>query len=468
MDMMKSIQLTLFIIALIFTCPLALALGDIPPTSLKVPPMVQEESVSTYLPSESAPGKGLAVNIKYPASARYSDGAPVVVVVPGGNSQDGFDLSIHAPQSGFVEVRFAFPGGGRGGLQSSGIYDGRGGQSQEALRDVLLYAAGKASDAQGKTIADIVPARVYNKTVGVVGWDNGGNILLVTLSKYGQDLSFIGWLAFYESPLGSLFFPPNLGGTGDLIPLRHYRQGSCATGNCLIDFRKLAWQPEGFKSPGAHRRAGEPEVPGVLFFDENGNGRWEESHEFAFSYAADIGLEKQIYPPPVTKALERLHVFGKEWCDSVATLPESEHYYQERDGALYISDVCQKFPSIMVTIFASHLDHMIRQPDHPHIALQYNAWLSSQCKWVRLNPDPVYVAQAAGMNAKSFSDNKANASIDSSSIDAHLEPEGLVPDYVLIGAAIAELSDRVRARNYAPGLAQVLVQYSNGAEPASR
>ena len=63
-----------------------------------------------------------------------------------------------------------------------------------------------------------------------------------------------------------------------------------------------------------------PEVPGVLFFDENGSKEWDEEMEFALPYASYPGLDKQIYPPVVTDALARLKVFGEKWPKSVATM----------------------------------------------------------------------------------------------------------------------------------------------------
>ncbi|MBI4533071.1 MAG: hypothetical protein HY711_03915, partial [Candidatus Melainabacteria bacterium] len=246
---------------------------------------------------------------------------------------------------------------------------------------------------------------------------------------------------------------------------RHYRQGSCATGSCLVDYRKLAWQPEGQKNPGHHNGAGEIIIPGVLFFDENSNKHWDESFEFAFSYATDVGLDKQIYPPQVTRALERLSVFNKTWPSSVANIKEAEAYYQERDGSLYIREICQQSPPPMVAVFGSRLDHVQRQPDHPHIALQYNSWLANKARWVRLNPDPCYMAQISGMNPGNFVDNKPNTSIDASAMDIYLEPEGLVPDYVFMEALIAELSDRQHVGNFNAVLTAPLINYANGAQP---
>lgn len=510
------------------------ALNDVPPTSLKIPKMVAEKSISTFVPSVAAPGKGLAVNVVYPLKPRYDDGAPVAVIVPNGAS--GLNLSMHAVQVGFVEVRFAFPGSGTGSFSSGGIFDNRGVQSQLALRDVLLFAGGKLADVEGKTISQLIPTKISRegKAIGLVGWLNGGNIVLVTLAKFANELGFLGWSAFYESPVGSMCFTGNLGTSEDFLLNHNYREGSGATGKYLVDFRKLSWSPLEKKGAGSHRQQGEPEIPGVIYFDENGNKKWDETSEFALSYACDVGLEKQIYPPQVTRALESQDILKRDhrtvvteeeeptyspspftkrhnmviaptlntnekhdvkkdkqkaasdsqgskmaeagetslaekyWPPTIATVAESEAYFQERDGLMSIAEICQKLPGLLVTVFASKLDHTQRQSDHPHIALQYNAWLANKLKWVRLNPDPVYVSCVADMNARNFVNNQPNSSIDASDIDQYLEPEGLIPDYTFMDAAIAELADRLRSGKQLSLLSCPIFKYTNSAADSAK
>lgn len=107
------------------------AAPDIPEDSTKVLPLAPEQSVSTFLPCTSAPGNGLAVNIIYPQKPRYKEGAPIAVVIPGGDAPSGLNLSIHGAQVGFIEVRFSFPGGGVGAFKSGGYNDYRGAKSQK-------------------------------------------------------------------------------------------------------------------------------------------------------------------------------------------------------------------------------------------------------------------------------------------------------------------------------------------------
>ena len=473
-------------------CKQQTAMAEIPDAAVKTPPLVKEQSVSTYVPSEAAPGQGLAVNLIYSSRPRYKEGAPVVVVVPGGNHTHGLDSSTHAAQQGFVELRFAFPGGGKPGFASSGIYDNRGVKSQEALRDIFRFAAGELEDHQGKKISDLLPVSVYNSTVGAVGWSNGANVLLATLSKHASELPFVSFVTFYESPVGALFFPPNLGGAGDRISNKHYRHGTAATGQPLVDWSKLRYDKNLIKHPGYHKKLGEPEIKGVVFFDENGNGVWDETAEFALTYACDVGFDKQIYPPAPTKALVHLPEFqpikpappkldpakpdksdkpvkAPEKAAPVklpfASYEESLGYFRDRDGSLYIKSVVEAFPNMAFTVFGSHLDHLQRQNDHPHIAMLYNSLLESKPKFLRLNPSPVYVAVISYMKASTFVENRPGSSIESDQIDHYLEPEGLIPDYAYMEAAIAELSDRVYKSKWTKTLLEPLVNYSNGAKP---
>jgi hypothetical protein len=435
---------------------------------LKIPDMVPEHSVSTYIPSLVAAPQGIAVKIIYTDKPRYKDGAPVVVVVPGRWSASGLAFNMHACQEGFAEVTFAFPGGGTNSLVSGGVYDKRGKRSQQALADVLRFAAGLSNDNNSRKINDLLPVRVYNKTVGVVGWENGGNIATITLAKYADSLPFIGWLAYYESPIGQAFFPPNLGSSTDLILNNHYRQGSCATGHCLVDFRNLTYEANAQKDKGEHRKLGEPEIRGVLFFDENNDKMWEEPLEYGLSYLAVPGINKQIYPPYVISALIRYRVFTRaNWPKTIVYLPQAEAFYSDRDGSLYIKQFVQKMPNCMISIFERTVDQVQRQPDHPHTAFLYNSFLANRAQWLRLNPDPVYAGQAAQMNAHNFVNNTINDSIDADEIDPYLEPEALVPDYVYMVGTIAEMSDRKKSKKLLDVLTVPIVDYGGKPNPAA-
>jgi hypothetical protein len=442
------------------------SINDLPPDSVRVPPMVKEHSLSTFVPSSACQGNGIAVNLIYPKKARYKDGAPLAVVIPGGIGPNGLDFEMHASQVGVIEVRFSFPGGGTGQFGTQGVYDIRGENSLTALKDVILFAGGKKTDYKGRSVSELLQGVVKTQpdNIGLVGWDIGGNQALAVLGKNPEELAFVKWLVFYESPVGSMFWPPALGCITDLHLNNHYREGSAATGNILIDYRKLKWAENSFRNPNrlaAHKR-GSPGLKGVLYFDENGNNIWEESNEFAFTSALDVGLLKQYFPPQVAGGAQRVLFVGL-WPTNVATANESEVFFADRDGSLYVEKVASEFPNLMVTIFASKADHYQQQPDHPHIAFLYNLFLTNKLRFLRLNPDPNYMVAIGGMNTINFANNKPNASIDSDSIMSQLEGEGLLPDYVYIEAAVAELADRAKGKIFKESLNGVIVDYTNGA-----
>lgn len=464
--MFKRLQTGLLLGALLISSPAAYsatAINDLPPDSVKIPPMVKEQSVSTFVPTEDG---RIAVNMIYGAKARYKAGAPVAVVVPGGTGADGLGFDMHAAQEGFIEVRFAFPGGGTPEFGSSGKIDNRGEESIKALRDVILFAAGIKKDYKERTIKELMAAhtKVDTASLGLVGWDNGGNQALVVLGKYPEELQVVSWLAFYESPVGAMFYPPNLGSQQDLLLNKHYREGSAATGNLIVDYRKLAWTPDAFRNPNryAGKKRGMLGLKGVLFFDENGNGVWEESREFAFTSILNTELTKQYFPPQVTAACERLKVFGEKWPANVAKVAESEEFFEGRDGSLYIAKVAKEYPRLLVGLFASAVDHSQQQTDHPHIVFLYNLFLENKVRWLRLNADATYMAQVSKMNEANFVSNKPNSSIDASTLLTHLEPEGISPDYVFMLGLICEMSDRAKTRNLKDLTAPIL-NYTNGA-----
>ncbi len=455
-------------LALLLSCTLpamSATAAPIPKPKLKIPDLVKEVSISTYVPSSVAPGKGLAVNVIYPESPRYSEGAPIAVVVPGGQRSDGLATTTHTAQQGFAEVRFAFPGGGTEAFGSTGDYDSRGPICQIALKDVLLFALGKTSDYQGRTIKQLVPSPVTTNNVGILGWSNGGNIALVTMGKYAKELKDLAWICLFESPVGPLFYPGNLGSALDQFVNKHYREGSSATGQPLVDWRKIAYQANAQKMPGEHKKFGEPEIEGVVFFDDNKNGIWDETTEFALSYATDSGVDKQFYPPEATKALLRFHVDPGGWLH-IANPEEAENYFNERDGSLYVKDICEAYPNLLVTLVGTQIDHYQRQNDHPHIGYLYNAFLTKKIRFLCLNPDPRYVAKIANMNVGNFVDNKVSTPLDASNMDAHMEPEGIVPDYVYTEAAVAELADRRRNSAYAELAKAPLIPYPNNGTEA--
>jgi hypothetical protein len=509
----------------------------VPEAVLKKPVSVVENSVSTYVPSSVAPGNGIAVNVIYPEKPRYKAGAPIAVVVSG-NESTSLSMSMHAANCGIAEVRFAYPGCGMRQFHSDGIFDNFGDSCSTALKDVVLFMKGEINDYKGRTVRELIPVSLDQSVVGMVAWETGANMALVTLAKHHDKIPFVSYLAFFEGAAGSMFYPDNLGTVKDMFLNRHYREGSAATGEILVDYRRLMYSSNARRHPGVAKKRGEAEIKGVLYFDENGNKVWDEAAEYALSYASEVGLDKQIYAPPIVDALVRHGVFvksipppqeqktdtakkdkngkdigkgkdndkdkekdkdkndskdkadgkdkavsdgkdkvekkprKKEWWEiarwpAAVALPKvSKQYFDARDGALYIKQVCETYPKLLVGLFGARIAHTQRQADHPHIALLYNKFLEAKPKWLRLNPEPVYVSTICRMNVANFNANEPNAAIDAVNIVDHLAPLGLVPEYAYMDALVAELSDRAKSGNLKHPLASMLSDYTPIADPS--
>ncbi len=578
----------------------------LPEAVLKKPVPVVEDSVSTYVPSSVAPGNGIAVNIIFPEKVRYKAGAPIAIVVSG-NESTSLSMSMHAANCGIAEVRFAYPGCGIRQFHSDGIFDNFGESCSTALKDVILFMRGETNDYKGRSVKDLIPVKLDQSVLGLVAWETGANLALVTLAKHQEKIPFVSYLAFFEGAAGCMFAPDNLGTVKDMFLNRHYREGSAAAGQILVDYRKLMYVQNARRHPGVAKKRGETELKGVLYFDENNNKTWDEASEFALNFASEVGLDKQIYAPPIVEALIRHKVFertmggagakpaaaanqkgdgqkgdgqkpdgqkpdgqrsdgakGEEqksvtakgspikrffakpdakksepqatadaeadkkpkkplsqkeqdaaiakmlteklfgvqdeekkilsekiknrlatcktfeeaqqvinnwkvdrtkWPTTIAKMPTSKAYFEARDGAIYIKDVVAGYPKMLFGLFGARVAHTQRQPDHPHIAYLYNKLFECKPKWLRLNPEPVYVSTICKMNINNFSSNKPNSSLDAANIVEHLAPLGLVPEYAYMDALVAELSDRAKSGNFKSPLATMLSDYTPIPDP---
>jgi hypothetical protein len=113
----------------------------------------------------------------------------------------------------------------------------------------------------------------------------------------------------------------------------------------------------------------------------------------------------------------------------------------------------------MFMIVASQTDHVQISPDHPHVILQYEAFVNAGSRFVRLNPDRVYVEEVQEAPAAVAVDNEAFMPLDRAGMLAVLEPGDSRSDHfnrVTVAAAGAcELADRTYTGNLDIQLDQV-------------
>ena len=415
--------------------------------------------ILTHIPSTAGGEQGIAVGVLPPLRPRYVDGAPVVIHVPGGVTMGGTEGRPEYAGLGFVEIRFAFPGGGRGEGSSGGTYDYRGPNCIRALADVIRFATGRLADQQGRKLQELVPgATALAQNVGLVGSSHGGNACGVTMATHGEEFADLAFYASMESPYGEGNVNIELGGRDQGVNPAY----DAETGT--LDLSKLAWSAD--LPPGPPRRwQGEGAgVRGALFFDLNGDGRFSESDDYpANAFVQDLGQgPKAWYTPRLIREAERRKLYGDQRPAHVPSLAESTEYWRWRDAAGSIAGAVRKCPKVAIIVYANERDHVQVAPDHPHILAQVEGFRQAGAKFVRLNPDRAYVERvlASGgppflQRPRTFPDNEAGSVWNRGNIRRGLEPADL-PMQPYMQAAVCELADRVQAGNWANNLDAVL------------
>jgi len=415
--------------------------------------------VLTFIPSTAGGNRGIAVGLLTPLKTRYSSGAPVVIHVPGGVGTGTTEGPPEYAGLGFVEIRFAFPGGGRGEGTSGGSYDYRGPNCIRALADVIRFATGRTTDNQGRSIGELTTGvKVLTNNVGIVGLSHGGNACGLVMATHGEEFPNLAFYASMESPYGEGNVNIELGGRDQgLNPAYNPQTG-------MLDLSKLAWSAELPPGPPRRWRGEGTDLKGALFFDLNGDGRCAESVDFpANVFVQDFGQgPKAWYTPRLIREAEQRKLYGQQRPTHVPTLAESIEYWRWRDAAGSIGAAVSKCPQVAVVVYANERDHVQVAPDHPHILTQIEGFRLSGAKFVRLNPDRAYVERilasggpSPGNGQRVFPDNEAGIAWDRGNIRKGLELADF-PMQPYMQAAVCELADRVQAGNWENNLDAVL------------
>ena len=419
--------------------------------------------VDVDLPSSSTgmPGGTLALRIYAPASssdARYADGAPVVIYVPGSDTAGSLGMALRQADD-MIRIVFLFPGGrdASSGRRSDGTYDHRGPNCIAALRDVVRYAAGELTDAGGKTIDERLAVTVLHDNVGLIGASNGGNIVTAVAAQHGLDLAgHLRYIVQWESPVSSQIATVDLGGVMLNCPGGHrerlnavnprYRAYGPLTVD--VDYSQIAYDP------------GNPFHP--VFLDGNGDGTYttivdpstgcrtpdldldgalETDEDFPLSPYTD-GV-KFFYSRPATQALADRHVFSGTWPARIATTAQANAFWNLREAVRLYPSAEANVPGLDGMVLATVIDHVQAAPDKPHIRQAFEGW-DGVGAWVQINPDPSYLVEA-DPSLSSRTDLPHNAPntppADWSDAAAYAVPED-VSNAVLQSAAVHQMADR--------------------------
>jgi hypothetical protein len=396
-------------------------------------------AIDVTVPSTSAGSAGLAVRIYAPSAARFPEGAPVAIYVPGGGGTDAFVIRDRDHTGGgVVEITFAFPGGELDGRRSGGSADQRGPLALRALADVVEFALGRTRTTDSRLIGEYLPYATLATNVGVVGWSRGGDATINALARNPAQTSGVAWIITHESPafdsgmLGEIVLRP-----GATYAPADYVVGSCAMLACDVDYPGLRWN-------------GSTRGGGSLYLDRNGSGR-ADSTEPSLPAMLLTGTTKRVFTMSATEAAASSGAFGAAWPDTIATVDEAREHWVWRDVRANLADLVTGHPGLAVMLHGTTEDHVQTSPDHAHLGLVYNSLLFGGARWVRLNPDAAYTASVAA----SLPDNNANAPLPVD-ISAALIPEASSNDNAIVHAGIYELADRTRYGRWDTNLTSAL------------
>jgi hypothetical protein len=420
--------------------------------------VVRAPWIRTWIPSSAAGDRGLAVGVLPPLAPRYKDGAPVTIFVPGGADRGAAEGRPDHVGCGFVQLRFAFPGGGRGEWTSGGTYDHRGPACIRALADVIRFASGNLADAQGRRIGDLVRGMtVLTNLVGLEGSSHGGNACGLAMAVHGAEFRDLAFYASMESPYGEGAVNVELGGRDDRLNPAY----NPATG--ALDLSKLAWAPDLQPGPGRRWRGAGEDLRGSLFFDMDGDGRFADPPDFSLNaFTFDLGGGMKVwYTPRLLREAHARKLFGAKAPPHIPTVEESVECWRWRDAEKSIPAAVRNCTNLAVIVYANERDHVQVAPDHPHILAQVEGFRRAGVKFVRLNPDRAYVERVLSGALRDrpgglkFPDNDAGAEWTRRTVGTGLEPD-VFPMMPYMQAAVCELADRAHARNWERNLDSIL------------
>lgn len=402
-----------------------------------------------------SPGVGeIAVQVVVPEAPRYSQGAPLVVVVPPFfTPKDGFETAPAAEQIGMIRLSLLWPGRADrdSGAQSQGEDDYGGPSSTQALRDVIRYATGQATDTDGLTIDQRTAVTAATGNVGVYAFSHPGIAATNVLAHHGAELGGVDWFVGHENPTTDALSAVEAGywASSGAVENPSYSADRYREDGLGIDYSTVGW------------------VTGSAY--PEGRPSFGRNKEHVLDRRIPQMWGKRYYSTALLTALRDNGVFTAEtWPGDLATPEEAAEVWPYRSPVTKFKLVPQQVPELKVMLQFSNKDHVQPAADAPHIHHAYDGFHTRGGLWVRLNPDQAYVAALAG-SAGSYEEHDANSApsswrqASSWGYDLKATPGGRT---MVSMAAVAEMADRTQAGNWDADLSAPLFSTASLGAPA--
>ncbi|MDP3919149.1 MAG: hypothetical protein Q8Q35_04590 [Nanoarchaeota archaeon] len=390
----------------------------------------------------------IAVKVSLPDEARYSNGAPILVVT---NTfftpKSEFDSDTWAQDQGFIRVSYLWPGTEdvKSGVLSEGENDYGGNISMQAYRDVILFALGEIPDYEGNYITDLSEIVPLTDNVGLYAFSHPGIAATNVLAFYSNELNGVKYFVGRENPtidklssveVGHYQNPDSRVKVKLFNPFYDYIE-DYSSFDLDIDYSNIKYNLD----------LGRP------FFDINEDGLYDED-DFLLGDRTPEMFGKKYYSVDLIQALVDNEVFSN-WPSDLATLDEVQKDWPLRETTKNYDLLTGSSLKVML-IFAKD-DHVQVAEDKPHIHQAFDGFFKSANLWVRLNPDKSYVSSLSNFDIGSYSDNNANIELDDWRKINELAYQDFPGSASIVSAAgVAEMADRVQYNYWADDLDRVL------------
>ena len=401
----------------------------------------------------------IAIMIATPKSARYPEGAGVVVMVsPIFSQAGGFQTDPDLTSIGLIQISYLWPGQSDTaiGVKSGGEFDYGGDKSVQVLQDVIRYASGQIADKDGKYLSSLSTITPLTSEVGLYAFSDAGIAAVNVLSLDGENLSNVQYFIGRENPTVGTLACLEAGYINDanqpvLNPFYNYPT-SYSTDKITLNYANVRWDPtytDQFSS-----------AVGRAYFDMDGSGDLS-SGDYVLSWRVPEMFGKRYYSVALTQALlDNGTLTASTWPHDLATPAEAARDWPIRESPNRYSVLRTKMPQLKVMLVFGQFDSFQAAPDKPHIHQAYQGFRFEAGLWVRLNPDRAYVQAMLPSAGDTFPDNPANTEPeDWTQIGTYAYPKQANSAQLVPLAAAAEMADRTHFSRWDENLGQTLYIY---------
>lgn len=420
------------------------------------------ESLITYLHSSDL--GDIAIKINVPETARYEEGAGIVVnIATYFTPINGFYEDLDATVLGLIHISYLWPGtSDPSGASSDGVFDYGGPISIQALREILLFATGAIPNRDGHFLGDLIAITPLTQNVGLYAFSHPGIAAVNVLADYGGELQNVKYFVGRENPTTDMLSAVELGYFDENNrpipnPLYQYPDSYQPTG-FNIEFDSIQWDP--VYSEGNSRFEGRP------YFDLNGNGVLDEGDHVLGSRVPTM-FGKRFYSIQLTRALRDNGAISPDsWPEDLAAPEETVSTWPYQNSLERYQDLAQEIPELHIMLVFAGRDHVQPALDKPHIHQAFDGMHHSAGLWTRLNPDESYVSWIAPELEGAYQEQPANSEPDDWNDATAWGYGGFPGGSTLIPlAAVAEMADRAYFNIWDADLDSLLVDASAPALP---